>query len=253
VATPVTTRTAAYRAALSGRCGRPDDTALAAMCASWAARAGLDPQAVWEGAVLAGVTAAQLAVVMTARNWAAVAALADLAGEMPGSAAVRYNRARWAARKPSPRQDATMTETDWIRVGHGFYRAANAHRSYADLIPPEIPPGYARWAVLYGRAGQPGSVAIGWLIPGRTARETDGAAGQVSCYLGTRPDVIGQQPVPVAHVGAIGGLEAAVAHVGAAHQTWLTTTATEPMTRPRGRARPWRIRGRDRTRPGRTR
>jgi hypothetical protein len=93
-------RTAAYAAALSGRCRRPDDTALAAMCDSWVPRSGFDPQEVWEGAVLAGVTARQLEAACDGEWWEGIAALADLAGEMPGSAVVRYNQAAWAAWTP---------------------------------------------------------------------------------------------------------------------------------------------------------
>jgi hypothetical protein len=93
-------RAVSYQIALSGRCARPDDTAIAAMCEAWTPRDRFDPQAVWEGAVLAGVTPVQLTAVFTAHDWPAVAALADLAGEMPGSPAVRYNRAVWARWTP---------------------------------------------------------------------------------------------------------------------------------------------------------
>lgn len=93
-------RADAYAAVLSGSCARPDDTALAALCEETRGTWPFDPQALWEGAVLAGVTARQLDAALRGDRREMIAALADLAGEMPGSAAVRYNQAAWAAWQP---------------------------------------------------------------------------------------------------------------------------------------------------------
>jgi hypothetical protein len=90
-------RTTAYRAALAGR-GQPDEVDLARACDGLPE--GFDPDAVWEGALLAGVPPRKLEAVAAAGDWPAVAVLADLAGDGPESTVVRYNREVWANWSP---------------------------------------------------------------------------------------------------------------------------------------------------------
>ncbi len=75
-------RAIAYRIALAGR-GRPDEAALARICADLPSHLDDQAEATWEGALLAGVLPRQLQGVVAAGNWSAVATLAGPGGRRP--------------------------------------------------------------------------------------------------------------------------------------------------------------------------
>lgn len=89
-------RLGAFHAALAGH-GQPDETALARLCLELPPGfSGAKAGDTWAGALLAQVPPAKLRAVIGSGDWPMAAALADLAGDDPSSAVVRFAREQWA-------------------------------------------------------------------------------------------------------------------------------------------------------------